>query len=68
MPTDAEWLEVKFVTAKKRLFGPRELRIAFRHVFPYDSFKALVYGPDAASYVAPPDNNLPLSSEERDWW
>ncbi len=42
--TPAEWLEAKLVQGKKRMFGPREVRIAFRRAFPYETFKALVYG------------------------
>lgn len=62
-----EWIEVKLVDAKKRLFGPREVRIAFRKVFPYEIFKNVVYGPDA--FVSPePPVWLPETSEERDWW
>jgi hypothetical protein len=62
-----EWMEVKLIAAKKRLFGPREIRIAFRKVFPYEVFKAVVYGPDSLSSVDTPAW-VPAENEERDWW
>ena len=46
MAANDEWIEVKLIGCKKRLFGAREARIAFRKVFPYEIFKAVVYGPD----------------------
>lgn len=62
-----EWIEVKLVDTKKRLFGPREARIAFRKVFPYEIFKTVVYGPDAFQNLDPPAW-LPEENDERDWW
>jgi hypothetical protein len=62
-----EWIEVKLVGTKKRLFGSREARIAFRKVFPYEVFKAVVYGPDAFRSVQPPAW-IPEEADERDWW
>jgi hypothetical protein len=62
-----EWMEVKLVASKKRLFGPREIRVAFRKVFPYEIFKAVVYGPDASTSVETP-TWVPVENEERDWW
>ena len=67
MPADDEWMEVKLIATKKRLFGPREVRIAFRKVFPYEVFKALVYGQEPSQI---PETNTWLSQEpeSRDWW
>jgi hypothetical protein len=62
-----DWIEVKVVGMKKRLFGPRELRVAFRKVFPYEVFKSVVYGPDAFKAVQVP-TWVPEESDERDWW
>lgn len=67
MSRDAEWIEVKPVAAKKKFLGPREIRVSFRQVFPYDTFKAVVYGPDTFVGVAPQEY-LPLDSQERDYW
>jgi hypothetical protein len=65
--TTDEWIEVKVVDARKKIFGPREVRIEFRKAFPYEIFKALVYGPDALKTheVA---HHVPLESGDRDWW
>jgi hypothetical protein len=62
-----EWIEVKVIATKKKLFGPREIRVAFRKAFPYEVFKAVVYGPDAYTTVKPPPW-VPMEAEERDWW
>jgi hypothetical protein len=62
-----EWIEVKLIQARKKLFGPREVRVAFRRVFPYEIFKAVVYGPDAFKAVEPPAW-VPSDADERDWW
>ncbi len=65
--TNDEWIEVKVIGSKKKLFGPREVRVAFRKVFPYEIFKAVVYGPD--SYTAAPQTTwFPENPDERDWW
>jgi hypothetical protein len=66
--SNEEWIEVKVIGAKKRLFGPREVRVTFRKVFPYEIFKAVVYGPDIlnAPVLQPPW--MPEEAEERDWW
>ena len=52
---------------KKQIFGPREVRIAFRKVFPYEIFKAVVYGPDTFQN-APQPTWVPEDADERDWW
>jgi hypothetical protein len=65
--TQEEWIEVKLVDMKKRLFGPREVRIAFRKVFPYEIFKTVVYGPDSFVDLAPA-TWVPDDSVDRDWW
>jgi hypothetical protein len=62
-----EWIEVKMVGTKKKLFGPREVRVAFRKVFPYEIFKAVVYGADNFQ-GAPTPNWLPEDAADRDWW
>ena len=65
--TKDEWIETKLVGMRKKLFGPREVRLAFRKVFPYEVFKAVVYGPDACKAV---ETAVWVSEsvEERDWW
>ena len=65
-PND-EWIEVKVIDARKKMFGPREVRITFRKVFPYEVFKAVVYGPDAIKTVEAPAW-LPEDAADRDWW
>jgi hypothetical protein len=62
-----EWIEVKLVGSRKRLFGPREVRVAFRKLFPYEIFKTVVYGPDAFPNLDAPAW-LPENAAERDWW
>jgi hypothetical protein len=44
IPTPSDWIEAKLIGSSKRLFGPRVVRIAFRRSFPYEVFKAIVYG------------------------
>jgi hypothetical protein len=61
-----EWIEVKLIDARKKLFGPRVLRLAFRKVFPYEIFRNVVYGPDVFQTV--PQEWLPEDACERDWW
>ena len=41
-----DWIEVKPVGMRKKLFGPREVRMVFRRLFPYEVFKTVVYGRD----------------------
>ena len=65
--TNDEWIEVKMIGQKKKIFGPREVRIAFRKAFPYEIFKAVVYGPDSFQN-APQATWVPDDTEERDWW
>ena len=55
------------IATKKKLLGAREVRIAFRKVFPYEIFKAVVYGPDACTVTAPP-TWIAQRTEDRDWW
>jgi len=64
---EEDWIEVRPVGSRKRFLGPREVRIIFRHVFPYESFKAVVYGPDALQEFPPPVWH-PLDSSEREFW
>jgi hypothetical protein len=65
--TTDEWLEVKMIATKKKFLGAREVRVAFRKVFPYEIFKAVVYGPDAYTVVEPP-TWVPEQTIDRDWW
>jgi hypothetical protein len=65
--TNEEWIEVKTINLRKKLFGAREIRVAFRKVFPYELFKAVVYGPDAMRTVQP-TTWLPDDAPDRDWW
>jgi hypothetical protein len=62
-----EWIEVKTINLRKKLFGAREVRVAFRKIFPYEVFKAVVYGPDAIRTVEKPAW-LPEDATDRDWW
>jgi hypothetical protein len=64
----SEWLEARVIEARKRLWGPRRVRILFRKPFPYEGFKAVVYGPDAVG-GAQPQLWIPEAVEEdRDEW
>jgi hypothetical protein len=67
--TSSDWIEAKLIESRKRLFGPRVVRIVFRRSFPYEIFKALVYGPERAGGAMPqlwiPEANL---TDDRDWW
>jgi hypothetical protein len=58
------WLEVRVVEAKKRLFGPRQLQLVFRKTFPYEMFKAVVYGLEAVRGVRPQDEGPEGRSRE----
>jgi hypothetical protein len=62
-----DWVEARLVQARKKLFGPREVRLSFRKVLPYDLFKAVVYGPDAYQGVEQPAW-VSNEDENRDWW
>lgn len=62
-----EWIEVKTINLRKRLFGAREIRVAFRKVFPYEIFKAVVYGMDSLQDFKSPAWQ-PEDAAERDWW
>src|SRR4051794_28031876 len=64
--TPSEWIEAKLVEAKRRLFGPRVVRIAFSRPFPYETFKHVVYGPDALGGQISTSDWVPES--ERDYW
>jgi hypothetical protein len=64
--TPSDWIEAKLVESKRRLFGPRVVRIAFRNPFPYETFKNLVYGPEAVGGNVPAPACVPES--ERDFW
>lgn len=67
VPAQDDWFEVKLISRKKKLFGPREFRINFLKVLPYEVFKAVVYGPDALRPYDPPAW-LPEDAADRDWW
>ncbi len=62
-----EWREAKQVPAKKRIFESREVRITFRKIFPYEMFKALVYGIEARRGYELPHLVLP-EEDDRDHW
>lgn len=62
-----EWIEASMIASRKRLFAPREIRISFLKVFPYEVFKAVVYGPDLVRSFETPVW-LPPEAAERDWW
>jgi hypothetical protein len=64
--TPAQWIEAKLVECKRRLLGPRVVRIEFRNPFPYETFKHLVYGPDALGGQLTNSECVPES--ERDYW
>jgi hypothetical protein len=51
----SDWIEAELVEAQWRLLGPRVVRVAFLQPFPYETFKNLVYGPEAlaGTEVAP---------------
>jgi hypothetical protein len=61
----AVWTEGTVVSVKKRFLGKYQFRIKFLTTFPYDAFKALVYGPEYATETA----NRELPEHERDhYW
>jgi hypothetical protein len=65
--TNDQWLETRMIDARKKFLGPREVRLSFRLLFPYEIFKAVVYGPD--SFTTPRPAVLTAEdSEDRDWW
>jgi hypothetical protein len=64
--TPSEWIEAKLIESKRRLLGPRVVRIEFLSPFPYETFKHLVYGPDALGQKTPAAEGVPES--ERDYW
>lgn len=61
-----EWIEARLVESKRRLLGPRLVRIEFLKPFAYDTFKHLVYGPDALGGQFSTLEQVPES--ERDYW
>jgi hypothetical protein len=64
--TPAEWIEAKLVESRRRLLGPRVVRIEFRNPFPYETFKHLVYGPDALG--GKNAGGEPAPESQRDYW
>jgi hypothetical protein len=64
--TPSDWIEAKLIESKRRLFGPRVVRLAFRNPFPYETFKQVVYGPDALGGLMSTEPYVP--EEERDFW
>ena len=66
----SEWLEAKVIEARKRFLGPRVVRIILRKPFPYEIFKAVVYGPDAVGGVFQPQAWLsrpPVDEGAEEW-
>ncbi len=64
--TPSEWIEATLIESSRRLFGPRVVRIAFRTAIPYETFKNLVYGPDAIGPATPASAWVPEAA--RDFW
>lgn len=64
--TPTDWIEAKLIEAKRRLFGPRIVRLSFPKPFPYETFKSVVYGPDALGGQFASNKWIPES--ERDNW
>ncbi len=64
--TPVEWIEARLIEAKRRLFGPRVVRIAFLKPFSYDTFKHLVYGPEALGGQF--STLEPVPESERTYW
>jgi hypothetical protein len=64
--TPTEWIEATLIESKRRLLGPRVVRITFRDPFRYETFKQLVYGPDALA--GHKGSNDPVPESERDYW
>jgi hypothetical protein len=60
------WIEARLVESKRRFLGPRIVRIEFRTPFSYDTFKHLVYGPDALGKQMSEGDWVPES--QRDYW
>jgi hypothetical protein len=61
-----EWIEARLVECKRRLLGPRIVRIEFRTPFSYETFKHLVYGPDALGKQR--SDAEPVPESRRDYW
>jgi hypothetical protein len=49
----SDWLEARVIEARKRWLGPRLVRLIFRKNFPYETFKAVVYGPEGVGGYRP---------------
>lgn len=62
-----EWLEMKVLEVRKKIFGKRQARVTFRNIFPYETFKKLVYGPEAFKSPAQPAW-LSDDAADKDWW
>ncbi len=62
-----EWLEARLVQSKKKLLGPRHVRIAFLRIFPYEYFKALVYGSGSSSPRQVPEKAEEEQFEPEEW-
>jgi hypothetical protein len=60
------WIEARLVEAKRRFLGPRIVRIEFSTPFSYDTFKHLVYGPNALRGKKSEAEWVPES--QRDYW
>jgi hypothetical protein len=63
--TPTEWIEARLVESKRRFLGPRVVRIEFLKPFAYDTFKHLVYGPDALGGQI---SSEPVPESKRDCW
>jgi hypothetical protein len=60
------WIEARLVECKRRFLGPRIVRIEFCTPFSYETFKHLVYGPDALGKQR--SDAEPVPDSRRDYW
>jgi hypothetical protein len=51
--TPSDWIEAELIESKRRLLGPRMVRLSFRNPFPYETFKNVVYGSAKVGGLAP---------------
>jgi hypothetical protein len=61
----ADWTEGTIIAVQKLFLGKLRVRIKFRTTFRYESFKAVVYGPDR--FREPPDRNRPEHEKDHFW-
>ena len=61
--TPNDWIESKLIEAKRRLFGPRVVRLAFQSPFPYETFKTRRVRPRCARRPAVREQMDPESED-----